>query len=139
MREKLLTWSGKSLVVALLLLAGLCFGTSAQAQSLTTTATVQGTWHDGPTAIGKLEQQIQTLDAAIQAPPAAPSLAFIKGQRWYYAEILTAIQGGETVPKAVEIGQNKLGAVLQPDTPNPDLSPKDFSDLFQSAVTLLTY
>lgn len=139
MREKLLTWSGKSLVVALLLLAGLCFGTSAQAQSLTTTPTVQGTWYDAPTAIGKLEQQIQTLDAAIQAPPAAPSLAFMKGQRWYYVEILTAIQGGETVSNAVEIGQNKLGAVLQPDTPNPDLSPKDFSDLFQSAVTLLTY
>lgn len=136
MREKLLTWSGKSLMVALLLLAGLCLGTGAQAQSLTTTATV---WHDEPTAIGKLEQQIQALDAAYQAPPAAPSLAFIKNQLWYYQEILGAIRSGEKVPDAVVIGQNKLGAVLQPDTPNPDLSPKDFTDLFQSAVTLLTY
>lgn len=139
MREKLLTWSGKSLMVALLLLAGLCFGTSAQAQSLTTTSTVQGTWHDGSTAIGKLQQQIQVLDAAYQTPPASPSLAFIKTQLWYYQEILVAIQSGENVPNAVAIGQNKLGAVLQPDTPNPDLSPKDFTDLFQSAVTLLTY
>ena len=141
MREKLFTWSGKPLLVVLLLFAGLCFSNRLQAQTLTFGATTQsrGNWYDESTAITRLTQAIKTLEGAIQSPPGSPSLAFLKYQRWYYVEILTAIQGGETVSSAVGIGGQKVGGTIKPDTPNPDLTPKEISDLFKSAVTLLTY
>lgn len=137
MRGKRLTWSGKSLVIALLLLAGLCFSTDMYAQSLSSTPT--GTWYDESTAISRLTQELQTLEAYLQTPPATPSFAFIKSQRWYYQEILSSLRAGETVPKSVEIGQQKVGGVMKSDAPNPDLTAKEMTDLFQSAITLLKY
>lgn len=136
MREKLLTWSGKPLLVALLLLVGLGFSNGLQAQSTKYTV---GTWYDQPTATTRLAQQIQTLDNALQSPPGTPSTAFLKHQQWYYREILTAIEGGETVPRSVEIGQEKIRDSIRPDRLNPDLTHKEVFDLIQSGYTLLTY
>lgn len=136
MREKLFTWSGKPLVVALLLWIGLCFSNGLQAQSSKFTI---GTWYDQPTAVTRLSQQVQFLDNTLQSPPASPSPNFLKHQHWYFREILAAIQGGETVPRSVEIGQEKIWNSVRPDRLNPDLTQKEVFDLLQSGYTLLTY
>ena len=136
MREKLFTWSGKPLVVALLLWIGLCFSNGLQAQSSKFTI---GTWYDQPTAVTRLSQQVQFLDNTFQSPPASPSPNFLKHQHWYFREILAAIQGGETVPRSVEIGQEKIWNSVRPDRLNPDLTQKEVFDLLQSGYTLLTY
>ena len=136
MREKLFTWSGKPLVVALLLWIGLCFSNGLQAQSSKFTI---GTWYDQPTAVTRLSQQVQFLDNTLQSPPASPSPNFLKHQHWYFREILAAIQGGETVPRSVESGQEKIWNSVRPDRLNPDLTQKEVFDLLQSGYTLLTY
>ena len=137
MREKLFTWSGKPLVVALLLWIGLCFSNGLQAQS--SKFTIGSTWYDQPTAVTRLSQQVQFLDNTLQSPPASPSPNFLKHQHWYFREILAAIQGGETVPRSVEIGQEKIWNSVRPDRLNPDLTQKEVFDLLQSGYTLLTY
>lgn len=137
MQKKRFNLGVKSFAVLFLLLGGLFFGNSLQAQSFAK-LTANVNWIPADLAKTELNREIATLDANLQNPPGGQTFAFLKSKHWYFREILAGLENQEPVATSVENAWALVGGLARPDALNRVLTQKEGDDLFQAAITLLS-
>lgn len=138
MQKKRFNLGVKSFAVLFLLLGGLFFGNSLQAQQSFGKLTANVNWIPADLAKSELTREIATLDATLQNSSGGQTHAFLKSKHLYYREILAGLENQQTVPTSVENAWTLVGGLARPDAINRILTDKEGEDLFQAAIILLS-
>lgn len=131
--------------MAVLLLGGLMFATSAQAQSGTlqnvtssTDVKTLGTWHSTPEALQLLETQIQgPIEQSLASLQPGQQYTFWKSKAQLYEAVRTSILNGVSAPKAIRANFDHLSGNV--DSVISPLSQSDWQVIYNELVDLLTF